>query len=127
MMPEVELKVHIAPEYLPILVRERVENACKFSAPSTAITICVEVREQHCVLTVFDNGRRMSNIELRSIAAFNQFEREKFEQQGLGIGLTIIEDIVKIFDGYMKIQSTSNKQRYNGTNWVAACLRADTS
>ncbi len=78
---------------LSLMVEEMVDNACSFSRQGTPIGI--ELSEEG-VLTITDKGRGMSAEELQQIGVFHQFERKKYEQQGLGLGLTLVYKLAGI-------------------------------
>jgi two-component system, sensor histidine kinase and response regulator len=98
--------VAIKGQYLRFVVAEVVTNACKFSEHGTAITVEIENTETMFILTVRDNGRGIAPDLINTIGAFNQFEREEYEQQGLGFGLAIIKKIVHVHKGTFSIAST---------------------
>ena len=64
-----------------------VENALKFSLPGTPVLVKIVVYGSACEIRVTDCGRGMSEQELGHVGVMRQFGREKFEQQGLGMGL----------------------------------------
>jgi two-component system sensor histidine kinase/response regulator len=73
---------------LAYIVEELVDNALKFSRTGSP----VEVRlESEGVLLVTDSGRGMLSEEIEKIGAFRQFDRKKYEQQGLGLGLILVQ------------------------------------
>ena len=72
------------------VVDELVHNACKFSRAGTPVTITVNADG---LLTVTDEGRGMSEEEIGHIGAFQQFDRKKQEQQGLGLGLVLVQKL----------------------------------
>ena len=72
------------------IVEELVHNACKFSRPGTPVDINLSAEG---VLTVADKGRGMTADEIAQIGAFHQFDRKKQEQQGLGLGLVLVQKI----------------------------------
>jgi signal transduction histidine kinase len=57
-------------------------------------------------LRVTDSGRGMTEAQLARLGAFRQFERAKFEQQGLGLGLFIVRQILRRTRGTLTIEST---------------------
>jgi two-component system sensor histidine kinase/response regulator len=70
------------------IVEELVDNALKFSRAGSPI----EVRlESDGVILVTDSGRGMQTEEIEKIGAFRQFDRKKHEQQGLGLGLILVQ------------------------------------
>jgi signal transduction histidine kinase len=72
------------------MVDELVHNACKFSRPGTPVEITLAADG---VLTIADKGRGMSAEEIGQIGAFQQFDRKKQEQQGLGLGLVLVQKL----------------------------------
>lgn len=75
---------------LATLTEELVDNACAFSRPGTPITVRLEVTGR---LQVTDRGRGMTPEQIRQIGAFRQFDRKKHEQQGLGLGLVLVQKL----------------------------------
>ena len=71
------------------VVDELVHNACKFSRAGTP----VEINIAEGVLTIADKGRGLAAEEIGQIGAFQQFDRKKQEQQGLGLGLVLVQKI----------------------------------
>jgi len=71
------------------VVDELAHNACKFSRAGTPVEISIA----DGVLTVTDKGRGMTEEEIGHIGAFQQFDRKKQEQQGLGLGLVLVQKI----------------------------------
>jgi two-component system, sensor histidine kinase and response regulator len=71
------------------VVSHLVDNACKFSPPGTRIEVNLRLSGGRFLVRVVDAGRGMTREEIGQIGAFRQFRREKFEQQGLGLGLAI--------------------------------------
>ncbi|HSI83812.1 MAG: response regulator [Candidatus Methylacidiphilales bacterium] len=72
------------------IVEELVDNACKFSRHGTRVLIELSASGQ---LTVTDEGRGMSQEEIDRVGVFRQFDREKYEQTGLGLGLSLIQKL----------------------------------
>jgi signal transduction histidine kinase len=72
------------------IVDELVHNACKFSRPGTPIEVRLTADG---VLTVTDKGRGMTEEQIGHIGAFQQFDRKKQEQQGLGLGLVLVQKV----------------------------------
>lgn len=98
-------EIQINELYWKKLVDELVDNALKFSIPQNPIDVLGRIEGTHYQLSIMDKGRGMSKGEVGSIAPFKQFEREKYEQQGLGLGLTIARTIAEVHDGKLLIDS----------------------
>jgi signal transduction histidine kinase len=83
------------------VVDELAHNACKFSRAGTP----VEINFADGVLTVTDKGRGMTAEEIAHIGAFQQFDRKKQEQQGLGLGLVLVQKIAARNEAKFSIDS----------------------
>jgi len=58
-------------------------------------------------LAVIDEGRGIPEHELQNIfKSFYQIDREKYEDQGAGAGLAIVDGIVRLHGGTLSIDST---------------------
>ncbi len=75
---------------LTTLTEELVDNACSFSRPGTPVTVRLDAGGR---LQVTDRGRGMTPEQIRQIGAFRQFDRKKHEQQGLGLGLVLVQKL----------------------------------
>jgi len=78
------------PEEISAIVEELVDNACSFSRRGTPIEVGFDATGK---LTVTDQGRGMSAEQQNAVGAFRQFDRKKYEQQGLGLGLMIVRKL----------------------------------
>lgn len=96
----------ISDAYLRKIISELVSNACKFSMPKTRITLRGEVRGSFYVLTVSDEGRGMKLEQISNIGAYIQFDRDRHEQQGQGLGLEITKRLAELHGGSFTISST---------------------
>ncbi len=95
----------IQEEYLRKMVSELVDNACKFSAESSPVTVRGAVSDQTYCLEVIDQGRGMSAQDIAQIGAYSQFERQFYEHQGSGLGLIIVRRLAEIHEGRLEIIS----------------------
>lgn len=105
-----ECKVKIPHYYLVILINELLENAVKFSDPGKVIKINGLVKKHFLHLEITDKGIGMTRNEIDLIGAFKQYGRETRQQQGNGLGLITVKNILNAFDG--KINITSQKNNY---------------
>lgn len=94
-------------EYLLLILTEILDNALKFSPPETAISISGIAHDERYVLRITDHGRGMLPEHIKQIGAFMQFEREIYEQQGVGLGLFLARELTRICYGTMTIESVS--------------------
>ncbi len=75
------------------IVEELVDNAFKFSRPGTEVK--VEFNKDGR-LSVIDQGRGLTAEQVSQIGAFQQFDRKKHEQQGLGLGLVLVQKLASL-------------------------------
>jgi signal transduction histidine kinase len=85
--------VSIKPGDLSRVVEELVDNACKFSRQGTPVKVEFDASGR---LTVTDQGRGLTTEEISQIGAFQQFDRKKHEQQGLGLGLVLVQKLIAL-------------------------------
>jgi signal transduction histidine kinase len=50
----------------------------------------------------------MNDQQIANIGAFIQFERQFYEQQGMGLGLSLAKTLVEFYGGKIDIQSQEN-------------------
>lgn len=91
--------------YFIILIEELLDNAFKFSKTDTKVTLSGNKKDEYYQLIIIDKGRGMTEEQLANISAYLQFERDKYEQQGMGLGLTISMKTAEIYGGTLKINS----------------------
>ena len=95
----------ISDEYLSKVVEELVQNAFKFSSPNSPVRVRLAGADNTVTLSVSDVGRGFSTEHIMKVGAYMQFDRKLHEQQGLGLGLTIVRRLTEIHGGTLAIQS----------------------
>ena len=88
------------------IVEHLVENACAYSEEGTPISVQFALEGSRPTLRVGDHGRGMSAEQIAQIGVFTQFDRKLYEQQGLGIGLTLVKKLVQRQGGTIRFEST---------------------
>lgn len=96
----------VNPEDLSHMVEELVDNACKFSRQGTPVTVELSAEGR---LTVRDEGRGLTAEMIERIGAFQQFDRKKNEQQGLGLGLVLVRKLATQCQAKFSMASESGK------------------
>ena len=99
------LSMPISSEYLAKIVDELVQNAFKFSPANTRVRVTLADAGNFVTLTISDNGRGLSTEHIGKVGAYMQFDRKLHEQQGLGLGLTIVRRLTELHGGTLGIQS----------------------
>jgi signal transduction histidine kinase len=88
-----------------LLIEELTDNAFSFSKPGTPVRVTAQRVGANLQLTISDAGRGMTAQQLKDFSAFRQFERKTFEQQGLGLGLFIVRQILRRLGGELHLHS----------------------
>ncbi len=94
---------------LNLLVEELVDNAFSFSAPESAVEVRAARAGEEFQLVVRDHGRGMTRAQIKNLGLFRQFERNKYEQQGLGVGLFIAHQVLRRFGGKIHFESAKGE------------------
>ncbi|MCC7446564.1 MAG: response regulator [Anaerolineae bacterium] len=101
----VDVPVSMPEDYLRKIVHELATNAFKFSKSGTPVEITTCLREDRLIMKVSDQGRGMTREQIASISPYMQFDRHRYEQQGMGLGLIIVKRLSEIYGGQMSIES----------------------
>ena len=104
-----DLSIRISDYHLFKLVDELFSNAAKFSEPGTPIEISAKKDGDYCKFTIRNHGRGMTKEQIKAIGAFTQFDRSKYEQQGIGMGLVIVKMICSISNCELSIDSCQDE------------------
>lgn len=99
-----DITIPMAAEYLAKVIDELVHNAFKFSEPGTPVRVTSSEGFNAVIVSVSDRGRGFSPEQITHVGAYMQFERKMHEQQGLGLGLTIVKRLVDLHGGSLSIE-----------------------
>ncbi|MCC7451969.1 MAG: response regulator [Anaerolineae bacterium] len=97
--------LHTRLEDLERIVQELIDNALKFSRPGTPIRVGSTRDSTAVALSITNQGHGMTAEQIANIGAYIQFDRQRHEQQGVGLGLIIVQRLVSLNDGQMTITS----------------------
>jgi signal transduction histidine kinase len=100
-----KVKLNISDEDFDLILKEIVDNAFKFSEKNSIIKALLTSDDTYYKIVIINPGRGMSEDQISRIGLFQQFEREKFEQKGLGIGLAIAKKLLELNEGILQISS----------------------
>jgi signal transduction histidine kinase len=90
-------------EGLDRVVAHLIDNAFKFSLPGSPVQVLGRCLGPDYLITVEDRGRGMNEEELASIGMMRQFGRERFEQQGIGMGLVLARAFAQLSGGAFQL------------------------
>jgi signal transduction histidine kinase len=106
-LPEIEADADTLREVLANLI----SNAIKYNKPGGEVHVRAHTESQWVVIEVEDSGLGLEEKEIPFI--FEQFYRSKDpavrEQQGTGLGLTIVQKIVRAHGGKIEVRSRLGK------------------
>lgn len=106
-VPE-DLVIWCMPNYLAEALLRLVDNAIKFSKRGEPGYVLVEAGSQadQAVIHVHDQGIGIDPSQFEQIFdRFHQVDRQKMEQQGAGLGLTIARGLIRLHGGDISVQS----------------------
>ena len=105
-----EVEVVLSSAHFADLVTELVDNAFKFSVSGEVVRVHLNILpEEGCLLEVVDHGRGMTLGQLSQVAAFRQFDSERWAQAGTGLGLALVQQIAALYGGRFAIESDPAK------------------
>jgi two-component system sensor histidine kinase KdpD len=100
------LKVRVDTERIAEVLKQLLENAAKYSAPTSEITITAEQKGDKVVTSVTDHGVGIDDFEQSLV--FDKFYRgrdQRYNVQGTGMGLAIAKAIVEAHNGSVSVTS----------------------
>ena len=100
------ISIAISERYVEQLLRQVIDNAFKFSVIGTQVIISTACENEIGLIIIKDIGRGMSEDQINKIHMFMQFDRERHEQQGLGLGLMIAKRLTEIHGGNIRVTSS---------------------
>lgn len=106
-----DAQVAITQRHLLEIVQRLVDNACKFSrSDGGEVRVITRPESDWWILRVEDEGIGISPDVIPGIFdAFRQVDRAHMEQQGSGVGLTIVRGLVQLYGGEVFVESTPGK------------------
>ena len=107
LLPDVAIELHGDPVRLGQVFVNLIENAGKYTPNGGTIWVKMTTEGNEAVVRVQDNGVGISpDVMPHIFELFAQAEMSRRAQSGLGIGLSVVKDIVALHGG--TVQATSN-------------------
>ncbi len=108
--------VYEEPDILPAVIGDRnrlrqvfiniIDNALKYSDSGGVVTITVEQTEKNVIITIADHGCGIPAEHLPKVK--QKFYKANQTVRGSGIGLAVADEIMKLHNGSLDIDSTEN-------------------
>lgn len=104
-----DIPIAISSLYLTKITEEIIDNALKYSRSGTSITVKTSHTDRMYAFEVCNTGRTLTPEQIAAIGAYTQFDRQVYEQQGSGLGLSIVKKLMELHDGHFMIQSADGQ------------------
>ncbi|GJQ60078.1 MAG: hypothetical protein SCALA701_28790 [Candidatus Scalindua sp.] len=108
---EKPLYLRINPDDLDIIMTNLIGNAIKYTLPGGTININNTITENQIKVVISDTGIGIPEDDTNKI--FNEFYRSRnakvLEQDGTGLGLTIVKELMRKYGGSIDVQSSVGK------------------
>lgn len=106
-VPDETIHVSCQPSVLTQAIVNVLSNAVKYTPHGGRISVSLRTGERHSEIAVVDNGIGMSNADIDvALLPFGRVELpSQFTQDGTGIGLPIVRDIMAAHTGQLEIDS----------------------
>ncbi|OGE26642.1 hypothetical protein A3C26_04610 [Candidatus Daviesbacteria bacterium RIFCSPHIGHO2_02_FULL_39_12] len=89
----------------------KIDNAVKFSPADSRVFLTLGYKASHFIIGIKDLGSGISRKELPKVFE-DYYQGSNASKEGLGLGLFLVNDIIRRLHGMVKIKSRVNK----GTN-----------
>jgi two-component system sensor histidine kinase/response regulator len=123
LLVEVNRPIVVSQFALLKIIEELLDNAFKFSQAGQTVEVRVRLAAADPTeladlienptaikVQVIDRGRGMTTEQIAAIAAYRQFDRQIYEQQGMGLGLTIAKLLAELCGGRLTLTSSPTQQ-----------------
>lgn len=97
-------------------IGELIDNAFKFSPKDSVVKFSVKKVKNTLQLTISNISEKVRSFDFAKYEVFTQFDRNYFEQQGLGLGLEIARLGINICKGTLKIDVQSSGDESSKVN-----------
>jgi two-component system, sensor histidine kinase and response regulator len=105
----IDATVHVYEDHFKTMTEELLDNSFKFSKVGTTVKLSSSYDDGTYTMVFSDEGRGMTDEHISKLGDFVQFDRKMYEQQGNGLGLSIVKRIVDIYNGSFSINSVPDK------------------
>lgn len=100
-----DVEICITEKDLEKIIEELIGNAFRFSKKGQKVHITSLRNGDFAEIEIRDHGIGMSPAQLQRLGGFVQINRDKNEQQGAGLGLTIARQLVELCGGTLSLDS----------------------
>jgi two-component system sensor histidine kinase/response regulator len=105
----IDAYVRVSPTNFEKIFTELLDNAFKYSQQGSSVSVKTGINGNLWILSITDKGRGMTKDQIAKIGAYMQFDRGRYEQQGMGLGLIIAQLLAQLEGGMLSIKSELNQ------------------
>ncbi len=103
---DTDIYIFCDPFALKHAVAELISNALEFSPEGSEVLITTWKEDQTVYVSILDQGPGIAQDELKQVVTyFQQINRENQEQQGMGIGYPLAQQLIEAHGGSVKLRS----------------------
>ncbi|WP_462425703.1 sensor histidine kinase [Fusobacterium varium] len=107
----VSIVSYISEEWLRTVIGNLIDNAIKYSKPSTSVNVIASIKNLKLIISIEDFGCGIEKNEFKKI--FHRFYRVDKSRnnkiEGTGLGLSIVKNMILNMKGKIKVKSEINK------------------
>lgn len=104
--PNVPAPMDADPDRIKQIFVNLIDNALKYTEQGGKITVNVEILDDNIIISVSDTGCGISEEDL--IHVKEKFYKTNMTVRGSGIGLSVVDEIIKLHNGKLDIESELN-------------------
>ncbi|KAG0146679.1 hypothetical protein CROQUDRAFT_77426 [Cronartium quercuum f. sp. fusiforme G11] len=105
--PASEKRVWVDHDFMEKVIFNLVSNSMKFTGQGGKVIVRVRFDATKCYLSVGDTGVGIKTEELPKIFdRFHRVEDSVQQAEGTGIGLALVQDIIKLHHGHLEVESS---------------------
>jgi len=108
-LPQEPLLINGVPDKLDQLFDNLLTNAIKYNRRGGKIFVTLSENERFAFVHITDTGIGISHQSLNEVFTRHFQEKKKPDVKGLGIGLSLVQEIVNLHQGEVHIESESGK------------------
>ena len=98
-------KINISDLHFHKIIFELMENASKFSYQNSVVKVNCICDDNNYLFSIQNQGTKFPKNKVNEINDFIQFDRSFYEQSGVGIGLSVVKQILDIYGSDLTIET----------------------
>lgn len=103
-------RAFLDPNMTTVILRNIIQNAIKFSPPSTEIALSVFISDNNLIIEISDEGIGISEAQMERLFTINSESKiGTKEEQGSGLGLILCKDYTSAQGGDIQVKSEEGK------------------